>query len=279
MSNSGKLFLQWNDFQTTVCSAFKDLKNDQDLTDVTLVSEDGHQVESHKIVLVSSSPLFMELLKGQKHPHPLIYMKGTGSEDLVLMVEFLYTGEVYVHEAHLQRFLGLATELRLKGFGKKPSLPDGESPISKSETITHPSEVPLVALPENETKMWRYENQIFPTDEMPVNMKQLKDRAVALNITSSSVDLEQLEDQVMSMMEKSENEAKQSQGKGNSYGKARICKVCGKEGVMRAIKKHIESNHITGVVHNCNTCGNSAKTRESLTKHITKYHDEKTSYC
>ena len=94
MSNSGKLFLEWNDFQTTVCSAFRDLQDDENLTDVTLVSEDGQQVQSHKIVLVSSSPLFMDLLKSQKHPHPLIYMKGTGSEDLVTMVEFLYTGEV-----------------------------------------------------------------------------------------------------------------------------------------------------------------------------------------
>ena len=97
---------------------------------------------------------------------------------------------------------------------------------------------------------------------------------MALNISSSHVDLEQLEEQVLSMMEKSVKKANPSRGKGNSYGKARICKVCGKEGVMRSIKKHIESNHITSVVHNCNICGNFAKTRESLTKHISKYHDE-----
>ena len=277
MNNSGKLFLQWNDFQTTVCSAFRALHDDKNLTDVTLVSEDGQQVESHKIVLASSSPLLMDLLNRQKHPHPLIYMRGTGSEDLVSMVEFLYTGEVYVREGNLETFLTLANELKLKGFGKadEPSkLQVGQSDFSKSETISHPSEMTMTVsplpIPKNEIQMWQYGNQ--PTDEMPVNLKQLKDRAVALNMLN--VDLDQLEEQVMSMMEKSENDAKQSQGKGNSYGKARICKVCGKEGVMRAIKKHIESNHITGVVHNCNICGKAAKTRESLTKHISKYHDE-----
>ena len=270
MSNLGKLFLQWNDFQTTVYSAFRDLQKDQNLTDITLVSEDGQEVESHKLVLVSSSPLFMQLLKSQKHPHPLIYMKGTGSEALVSMVEFLYTGEVYVREENLETFLGLAAELRLKGFDKaeESSLLVPSSDISKTETISHP----IVPLTKDEVKMWQYGDKT--TDEMPVNLKQLKDRAVTLNLSSSHVDLEQLEEQVMSMMEKSENDAKQSQGKGNSYGKARICKVCGKEGVMRAIKKHIESNHITGVIHNCNICGNSAKTRESLTKHLTKYHGD-----
>ena len=49
MNNSGKLFLQWNDFQTTVCSVLRALHDDKKLTDVTLVSEDGKQVESHKI--------------------------------------------------------------------------------------------------------------------------------------------------------------------------------------------------------------------------------------
>ena len=277
MNNTGKLFLQWNDFQTTVCSVLRALHDDKKLTDVTLVSEDGKQVESHKIVLVSSSPLFMDLLKRQNHPNPLIFMKGTRSEDLVTMVEFLYTGEVSVREDNLQTFLILAADLKLEGFGKadEPSSPVRQSAISKSETISHPSgmTVPPLPLPKNEVQMRQNGNQT--RDEMPVNLKQLKDRTIALNmLTSDNVDLDELEEQVMSMMEKSENDAKQSQGKGNSYGKARICKVCGKEGVMRAIKKHIESNHITGVVHNCKICGNAAKTRESLTKHVTKYHDE-----
>ena len=60
--------------------------------------------------------------------------------------------------------------------------------------------VPPLPIPKNEIQMWQYGNQ--PTDEMPVNLKQLKDRAVALNMLN--VDLDQLEEQVMSMMEKSE---------------------------------------------------------------------------
>ena len=88
-----KLFLQWNDFRDNVSSAFKDLRDDKEFTNVTLACEDGQQVEVHKVVLIASSPFFLNLLKKNKHPHPLVFMKGVQYDDLVSMVDFLYNGE------------------------------------------------------------------------------------------------------------------------------------------------------------------------------------------
>ena len=42
-------------------------------------------------------------------------------------------------------------------------------------------------------------------------------------------------------------------------GKIFACKVCGKEGSRKDVGRHIESKHITGVVHNCDTCGKTAR--------------------
>ena len=73
---SEKLCLQWNDFKENAISAFGSLKDDQDFSDVTLVCEDGQQVEAHKVILAASSPFFQNLLKRHKHPHPLWGMSG-----------------------------------------------------------------------------------------------------------------------------------------------------------------------------------------------------------
>ena len=71
MTNSDeKLCLQWNDFKKNVTSAFGDLRQDKEFTDVTLACEDGQQVEAHKVVLLASSPFFQNILKKNKHPHP-----------------------------------------------------------------------------------------------------------------------------------------------------------------------------------------------------------------
>ena len=90
-----------------------ELQKDKDLTDVTLVCEDGKQVEAHKILVAASSPFFMEILKRNKHPHPLIYMRSLQMETLLSIVDFLYLGEANVLQDNLKSFLALAEELKL----------------------------------------------------------------------------------------------------------------------------------------------------------------------
>ena len=115
MDSSEKLCLQWNDFKENITFLFKELRNDKDFTDVTLACEDGQHVAAHRTVLASSSPFFMELLKKHKHPHPLIYMRGIKSKDLVTIMDFLYYGQANVLQDNLDSFLALAEELNLKG--------------------------------------------------------------------------------------------------------------------------------------------------------------------
>ena len=58
---SEKLCLQWNDFRENAVNTFESLKEDKDFTDVTLVCEDGKQVEAHKVILANSSPFFQNI--------------------------------------------------------------------------------------------------------------------------------------------------------------------------------------------------------------------------
>ena len=59
-----------------VDGAFWNIREDKDFSDVTLAREDGLQEKGHKVILASSSPFFKDLLVKNKHPHPLIYMRG-----------------------------------------------------------------------------------------------------------------------------------------------------------------------------------------------------------
>ena len=110
-----KLCLQWNDFKDNVNCAFKSLRDDPDFADVTLACEDGQQVEVHKVILAASSPFFQKLLGRNKHAHPMIYMRGIKSDDLLAIVDFLYHGEASIYQDSLESFLAIAEELQLKG--------------------------------------------------------------------------------------------------------------------------------------------------------------------
>ena len=133
---SEKLCLQWNDFQDNIKGAFRNMREDNDFADVTLACEDGQQVEAHKVILAASSPFFKKLLGRNKHPHPLIYMRGMKSEDLLAIVDFLYRGEANVFQENLDSFLAVAEELQLKGLIGKPDekardFEEDEKPLSE----------------------------------------------------------------------------------------------------------------------------------------------------
>ena len=112
---SEKLCLNWNDFGENFKTAFEELRRDKDFCDVTLASEDGQQFEAHKVILAASSPFFQNLLERNKHAHPIIYMRGTKSEDLSAIVDFLYFGEANVLQENLESFLAIAGDLKLNG--------------------------------------------------------------------------------------------------------------------------------------------------------------------
>ena len=142
-----KLCLQWNYFQHNLTLAFKDMRTDKEFTDVTLVCEDDKQMKAHKVVLVSSSPFFLNLLQRNKHPHPLIYMRGVKSEVLVAVMDFIYLGEANVYQENLDSFLAIAEEFRLKGLQESQrddmseiNPPTNRPPKHNIRTIGHENE-------------------------------------------------------------------------------------------------------------------------------------------
>ena len=67
-----QLSLDNQNFSKFTASAFKDLYEDNDLTDVTLVCEDGKLVRGHKVILSAGSATIKELLaRGSKPSHLL----------------------------------------------------------------------------------------------------------------------------------------------------------------------------------------------------------------
>ena len=76
-----------------------------------------------------------------------------------------------------------------------------------------------------------------------------------------SGDLQELDEKVKSMMEISPNLIP------NGKERAKICKMCGKEGQSMGIRDHIEANHLEGVSLPCNVCGKDFRSRMILRKH------------
>jgi len=114
--------LRWNDFESNLSTAFAELRNDADLCDVTLATDED-SVGAHKLVLSACSPQLKEMIR--KHlrlsggnassQNMMIYLRGVRHADLVSVLEFMYCGSVNVAQEDLNSFLAVAEDLKVKG--------------------------------------------------------------------------------------------------------------------------------------------------------------------
>ena len=263
MTTTEKFCLKWNDFQVNMTNAFHDLRGESDFSDVTLVCEEDHKIDAHRVILSACSPFFKSVLKKNKHPHPLIYMRGLKAKDLVAILDFIYQGEANIFQDDLEAFLSLAEELQLKGL----------TGSSNSSVVEDNTDVPKV-MPRNikktETKKERktfqppeLDNQVMIENVDQVNYIDNSIVQVDPGRTMVAVDssIEDVKSKIYSLMEKFSN--------GQYNWK---CTVCGKPGKDRAnMARHIES-HIEGVSYPCEKCGKSSRSANALSVHVSTYH-------
>jgi len=120
MGASEKFCLRWNDFETNISVAFRELREEKDFFDVTLACDDS-QIQAHKVILSACSPFFRNVLRKNPHQHPLLYLKGVKYKELLAVLNFMYMGEVNVAQEELNSFLAVAEDLRVKGLTQNNS--------------------------------------------------------------------------------------------------------------------------------------------------------------
>ena len=110
-----KFSLKWNDFETNASNSFRNLRKEEQFFDVALVSDDQQLVSAHKLILSASSEFFKNILKQSTHSNPLIYLPGVQSTDLNSIIDYIYNGEVLLHQDNLDQFLDVAQKLKIEG--------------------------------------------------------------------------------------------------------------------------------------------------------------------
>ena len=143
MAVADQFCLRWNDFQSNVSDAFKELREEKDFFDVTIVCEDS-QVEAHKVILSACSPFFRNILRRNPHQHPLLYIKGVKFKEILSVLNFMYQGEVNVAQEELNSFLAVAEELKVKGLTQNNSSSGSSSKKGQENNRppSHPRERP-----------------------------------------------------------------------------------------------------------------------------------------
>ena len=107
------LHVSWTTYAENFRQLMAELMGGTEFSDVTLVCDDKKEIQAHKFVLSTCSSVFKNILS--KNPKNLpVYLKGTQSEDVVSLLQFMYLGEATVPQERMQSFFKFANFFRIK---------------------------------------------------------------------------------------------------------------------------------------------------------------------
>ncbi|XP_023319832.1 broad-complex core protein isoform X11 [Eurytemora carolleeae] len=303
MGSSEKFCLRWNDFESNISKAFREIREDKDFFDITLACEDD-QIPAHKVILSACSPFFRAILKRNKHEHPLLYLKGVKYSDLVSVLNFMYHGEVNVAQEDLNTFLAVAEDLKVKGLTQSDSSNNTSAPAVKSKS----REPPESSIPPPSKKI-----RPNPTTSTPLPAVYKDDDIQEVTPVKTEPQLS-TDNNVMAPVDHYGGGELVDADYGEDYGDYEggyegnydgtigdqnsstadgnkdvseymeylhfdtwKCTLCGKVVKRKCrMKDHIESRHLfNSPNHICNLCNKQYTTKNSLQNHMALYHSNK----
>ena len=107
--------IEWRGYKETVSLSFKQLRQENILCDVTLVTDDDIHLSAHKVVLSACSTFFKSIFTKTSHPNPLLYLGSGDSKNINYILDYVYAGRVQIFEEDVGNFLKLAKQLKIEG--------------------------------------------------------------------------------------------------------------------------------------------------------------------
>ena len=271
--------LKWNDSDSLIAQACRDLRNTRRLLDVKIYSDkesNAKPLEAHKLVLAACSETFNRLIEshqeisGPLHPPVIIYLPEVSRKNLKNLINFMYDGEIKIKPKRLSTFLEAAQRLKIKGLTLEP--PNQTPPTSNATQYDAES---------GYTALISSSNQVQPSTDVPQHSAMLSDittnPSARNHITpnpseENECDLEKIF--LRHYKIKSYIRSKTYISKFCDKKKSRIfhCGICHKKGTKREIHQHIRNDHITTTPFPCINCGKEYMTKKELTKHDKEHH-------
>jgi len=300
-SGGGEKFcLKWNEFESNVSTAFRELRDDKDFFDVTLACE-GNQLEAHKVILSACSPFFRSVLKRNPHSHPLLYLKGIKYENVLSVLNFMYHGEVNIAQDELNSFLAVAEDLQVKGLTQNGGAPSSNPPPKQPPEQPRPQKQqirpsPAPSRPPYEPPQVQQQNdQMEVAEVVGSNIKtEPQQQVVDLGGDDESGVVEYGEEeeyQYGSQDYHYQEDLHQGMGDAGAAGQDRsflniyvvkgedglngwLCTICGKNNTQKCnVLSHVESAHFPGTfLYTCSYCAKELKTKNALNIHIRREH-------
>ena len=256
-----KFSVKWDHFQSKWTKTLSELRSSDNFADVSLICDDKVKFSAHKILLSSCSKMLKFILEENPLDKSIIFLSGMSSDDVGLVLDYIYYGEAKLHQEQLDSFLKSAQKLEIEGL---LGLGDIKNEERNSENDHDMKEVEA-----NEILLDN--SLLIKNDKGPIkDIKQPKTESFNAPYKLKCEQKNCMKIDVGSMtQEEIGNKIKELYKKVDGVW---ICSECNYENTNKGkIRRHIET-HINGLIYTCKVCHKEYGTRNSWQSHIDKVH-------
>ena len=262
-----KFNLKWETYSDHLRDMLHALMISDELTDITLVSDDKESVRAHKIVLSACSSVFKDIIDELPQNNSVIYLRGIQHQEIESILQFMYLGVATINPDRMNEFLNVAKCLEIKEIKEKyadlvaenPAADDKHTTDNRNDTeqVTDSKENTKISDIQKIKKEIHEENLLRDNQEI---YNKEKDNV------QSSVNIENRHGQVNSDLEKNDGMFQ--------------CNHCEYQSSSTSnLKKHIRSIHEHDGMFQCNHCEYISGCTSNLRKHIRSMHEHVKYAC
>ena len=125
-------YVTCDSFPTKLAGVVQNIFDTSDYSDVSLICDNNKVIRAHQFILGSNSQVFREILKYNSiATHPWIYLNGVDYDILLMVVKYLYFGEVAVDSGDLTEFFKVASDFKLS---LSPEISNFEDPKNEKDS-------------------------------------------------------------------------------------------------------------------------------------------------
>jgi len=272
------LVLQQSNFPANFVGSFQNLREAGELFDVTLACDD-QSIEAHKVLIAACSPFFRHVLAQTKHTHthPFIYLKGVVAQDLISLLDYVYTGEARVVAENVNRFIEVANELKIKGLAES-GLEDEDTKNNSNKELKNEKYEPIESAKKNleltDAEEDNSRSNIIVEDNIKLMEESPNDDMDNSNFNQDDKNVKEEEDtsDIDQYLILKREITKRIEKIPDIVGKSWRCTECGRTSKRRDnLGLHVET-HLKGFTHSCVFCEKTCKTRNTLQLHMHTMH-------